>query len=131
MYLIDTSVWIDFFRNRPTHGVKLFNQILDGGFAYGINALIYQEVLQGASSPKDFHKLKDYLSTQRFFHFNDPIKSHENAAHIFFACRQKGITIRSTIDCLIAQTAIENKLILLHSDKDYERIAQVVPLKIA
>jgi predicted nucleic acid-binding protein len=44
-------------------------------------------------------------------------------------CRKKGITIRSTIDCLIAQTALENDLILLHEDYDFDLMAKVIPLK--
>ena len=62
-----------------------------------------------------------------FYHPKDPTDTYAQAAYLYFSCRRKGITIRSTIDCLIAQTAIDNDLILLHSDKDFERIAAVVP----
>ncbi|HEY3276329.1 MAG TPA: PIN domain-containing protein [Syntrophorhabdaceae bacterium] len=44
-------------------------------------------------------------------------------------CRKKGITIRSTIDCLIAQTVLEHNLILLHSDDDFNAISKVIPLR--
>lgn len=47
------------------------------------------------------------------------------AAKLYFKCRKKGITIRSTIDLLIAQTAIENDLYLLHDDNDFTLIAKV------
>ena len=53
--------------------------------------------------------------------------SHREAAHIYFSCRRKGITIRSTIDCLIAQISIEHDLILLHNDKDFTHMAAVIP----
>ncbi len=49
---------------------------------------------------------------------------------IYFLCRKKGLTIGSAIDCLIAQTAIENNLFLLHNDTDFDRIAKVVDLKL-
>lgn len=132
MFLIDTSVLIDFFRGRPSEGVAIFESILDRNLAYGITSIIYQEVLQGASSSADFKKLAEYFSTLRFFQPLSEIDTYEQAARIYFACRQEGVTIRSTIDCLIAQVAIEYKLTLIHNDKDYERMAKIVKqLKLA
>ena len=126
-YLVDTSVWIDFFRQRKNSGVDEFYRVLDQGQQYGITELIYQEVIQGALNEKDFTSLADYLAAQTFFYPKYHPETYTQAAQIYFACRRKGITIRSTIDCLIAQAAIEHDLILLHNDKDFERIAEVFP----
>lgn len=132
MYLIDTSVWVDFFRNQSTQAVARFEEILEEDIPYGITSVIYQEVLQGADSPKDFSKLQSYLASQRFYHPLDPVLSYEQAADMYFQCRRQGITVRSTIDCLIAQIAIEHKLRLLHSDRDFTKMATVFDsLKIA
>ena len=92
--------------------------------------MIYQEVLQGAKSEKEYAGLKKYLSSQRFFHPQDPIETFAKAARIYFRCRKKGITVRSTVDCMIAQIAIENELLLLHNDKGFEAMAAVAPLKL-
>jgi hypothetical protein len=54
----------------------------------------------------------------------------QSAARIYFGCRKKGITINSTVDCLIARTAIENDLALLHNDADFDRMRRVAPLKV-
>lgn len=97
---------------------------------FGITSFIYQEVLQGAGSEKEYRKLKTYLSTQRFYHPEDPVDSYQSAAQIYFKCRRKGISVRSTIDCLIAQITLEQNLILLHNDKDFDAISTVVPLRI-
>lgn len=126
-YLVDTSVWIDFFRQRKTPGVDELYRVLDCAQHYGITELIYQEVIQGALNEKDFTSLADYLVTQTFFYPKYHPETYTQAAQIYFACRRKGITIRSTIDCLIAQMAIEHDLILLHSDIDFEYIAEVFP----
>ncbi|GJL53385.1 MAG: twitching motility protein PilT [Nitrospirales bacterium] len=126
MYLVDTSVWLDFFRNQPTQAAKKFEDILDRNLSFGITSHIYQETLQGANSPKDFLNLQAYLSTQKFYHPEDPILSYEKAAELYVHCRRKGITIRSTIDCLIAQIAIEQKLYVLHRDRDFTKMAEVV-----
>ena len=129
MMLVDTSVLIDFFRGVKNPAKLKFKSILEQDIPFGITSLIYQEILQGAKSEKEYADLKRYLSSQRFFHPQDPIETFAKAARIYFRCRKKGITVRSTADCLIAQISIENKLLLLHNDKDFEAMAAVAPLK--
>jgi predicted nucleic acid-binding protein len=89
--------------------------------------VIYREVLQGASSRADLDRLEEYLSTQRFYHLRDPVASYREAALLFFRCCRNGVTVRSTIDCLIAQSAIEHDLLLLHNDRDFDLMAGVIP----
>lgn len=125
MYLIDTSVWIDYFRGRAHQPVDYFIRIIKEEIPFGITSHIYQEILQGAASKKDFQVLVEYLDTQRFFHPKNPVLSYADAAKLYLNCREEGITIRSTIDCLVAQTAIEHNLILVHKDKDYLQIKKV------
>lgn len=127
MYLVDTSVWIDFFRENNSSAVKHLIEIMDNKIPFGITAVIYQEILQGSASLHDFNQLAEYLSTQQFFHPKDPILTYENAAKLYFQCRRKGVTVRSTIDCLIAEVAIEHDLILLHHDSDYSNIKKIHP----
>lgn len=127
MFLVDTSVWIDYLRGNPTASVAKLQDILDEGRPFGITSLILQEILQGTDSEASFARLETYLRTQIFFHPPDPVSTHVEAARIYSRCRRAGVTIRSTIDCLVAQTAIEHGLLLLHSDRDFDRIASVVP----
>lgn len=119
MFLVDTSIWIDYLCNRENKGVRYFMQVLDDKIPFGITGIIYQEILQGAATLKDYNQLIKYLSTQEFFHPKDNIVAHQAAARIYFNCRKKGFTIRSSIDCFIAQIAIENNLTLLHNDNDF------------
>ena len=130
MILVDTSILIHFFKGVDNEGSRKFGTVLHRGIPFGINSLIFQEVLQGAGSEKEYLTLKKYLETQRFYHLKDPVDSFAKAAKIYLDCRKKGITIRSTIDCLIAQTALENDLSLLHEDNDFDLMAKVVPLKL-
>lgn len=127
MYLVDTSVWIDLLRQRDNTPVRILRFLLQNQLAFGITSTIYQEILQGARHEQDYQRLRDDFATQRFYHPQDPVRSYAQAARLYFECRQHGITIRSTIDCLIAQIAIEHDLILLHNDKDFTRLAQVEP----
>ncbi len=130
MVLVDTSVLIDFLRGANNKAVSRFQQILDNSVSFGITPLIYLEVLQGARTGKDYTAVKDYLETHRFFGLRDEKESYAAAARNYFDCRKKGITINSTVDCLIAQAAIENDLALLHNDADFERIRKVAPIRI-
>ena len=128
MYLIDTSVLIDFFKGKETKQTQKLEKIILHQIPFGISAFTYQELLQGAKDNKEFNKLKTYLSTQKIYY---PGKnSFENAAEIFFKCRKNCITIRSLIDVLIAATAIENGLILLTCDKDFKFMKKVIDLEI-
>jgi predicted nucleic acid-binding protein len=88
------------------------------------------EVLQGAKTEKDFKTIKKYLDTQTFYDLKKGKESYADAAKMYFELRKKGMTVKSTMDCLIAQVAIENDLFLLHSDQDFLRISRRFPIKI-
>jgi len=130
MILVDTSVLIGFIKGSKNEATSRFKLILEQGLNFGITSHIFQEVLQGAKSEKEYNLLRRYLESQRFFQPKDPVGSFAEAARIFFQCRKRGLTIRSTIDCLIAQVALEHDLFLLHSDQDFHLMANVIPLKI-
>lgn len=127
MYLVDTSVWVDYMREEENKATGHFMTVVNRGYPFGITGVIYQEVLQGAASQAKFDYLADYLGAQRFYHPRDPVISFREAALLYFRCRRAGVTIRSAIDCLIAHVAIEHDLILVHNDRDFENIARVIP----
>ncbi len=126
MILVDTSVLIDFFKGKENSVVSAFEKILEKGMPYGINELIYMEILQGSKTPEEFTKLQEYLETIPFYYLLSGKESYEKAARLNFICRRSGITIRSTVDLLIAQTAIENDLFLLHNDSDFTNMAKAI-----
>ncbi len=130
MILVDTSVLIDYFTGKSSKAAAVFQRVLDDNIPYGINSFIYQELLQGVKTEKDFARAKDYLDTQTFYFLKDPRASFAAAAKIYFQCRRKGVTVSSTIDCLIIQTAIEHNLYLLHKDGDFDNARKVVAFKI-
>ncbi len=130
MILVDTSVLIDFFKGIKNNPSLCLQEIIKQQIPFGITSVIYQELLQGAKNKKEYELLDEYLRCQRFFHPVDPVTSYEKAAMIYFLCRKKGITVRSTIDCLIAQVAIEQNLLLLQNDKDFVNMSPIINLKL-
>lgn len=129
MILVDTSVLIDFFKGARNASSRKFREVLQQDIPFGISSVIFLEVLQGAGSDDEYRLIKTHLETQRFYHPKDPIDSFARAAKIYVKCRQRGITVRSTIDCLIVQTALEHNLFLLHNDGDFSKIARIFPVK--
>ena len=101
--------------------------VLERGYPVGLTGIVYQEVLQGVSSEREFGQVSEYLGSQTFYHVRESIESYREAARMYFECRRAGITIRSAVDCLIARVAIEHDLVLLHDDRDFEKMAEVVP----
>ena len=92
-----------------------------------LTPVIAQEVLQGAADEREFALLDEYLTSQTMLLPRDPIGTHRDAARLYFDCRRRGFTPLSTVDCLIAQIALEHAVPLLHDDRDFERIAKVAP----
>ncbi|HOH36964.1 MAG TPA: PIN domain nuclease [Spirochaetota bacterium] len=127
MILVDTSILISYFKNDSSEMNAKFDQLLEMNIPFGINVNIYQELLQGAKNRNEFDKMNEYLSSIRFYDLKYGRKSYENAAKIYYTCRRKGISIRSSIDLLIAETAIENDLYLMHNDRDFDNIHKVYP----
>jgi predicted nucleic acid-binding protein len=127
MVLVDTSVWIDLYRDRKNQPATQLRQILETGHPFAVTPLIVQELLQGAADEREFALLHDYFTTQRMIVPADSLSTHCRAARLYFDCRRHGFTPRSSADCLIAQIAIDHQLALLHNDRDFERIGAVTP----
>ena len=125
MVLVDTSVFIPFLKNTKTPETEKLDEIIQLAIPYGICPFVYQELLQGVRTTSQFELLKQYLDTQRFYELRDGRESFAAAAKMFFDCQKAGITIRKGIDLLIAQTAIENNLKLLHNDKDFTELMRI------
>lgn len=125
MILVDTSVLVDYLKGRSNHAVKKLDSVFAMNIPFGITFHIYQELLQGAATPKEFTVLKSYLDAFIFYSVTEGRESYAKAAEIFFSCRKRGITVRSSIDCLIVQIALENGLKLLHNDRDFDNIGKV------
>jgi len=125
MYLVDTSVWVDYLRGNATPQVRTLKRLLEGDQIVGVAPIILQEVLQGADSDERFEKWRKYFTGLCCYAPTDPVASCIEAARMYQTCRRAGKTPRSSNDCLIARIAVEHSLVLLHDDRDFETIAAV------
>lgn len=131
MIIVDTSVIIDFLRGKATPAAERLAILEADEVPFAIPLLCYQEVLQGARDEKEWRLLESHLGTQRLLDGRDPDRQdlYRDAARVFFDCRRRGYTVRSTIDCLIAVQVLRADGTLLHDDDDFDRIAKVRPLR--
>ena len=127
MIIVDSSVWIDYFTGKNTSGAEKLDSLL-GEELVAIGDLILVEVLQGFRTDKDFRQAKRLLLSLAIVNILDTTIALKSAAN-FRTLRKKGITVRKTIDTIIATYCIENKLPLLHSDKDFQPFHQHLKLK--
>lgn len=127
--IVDSSVLIGFLRGHTSPAIAWLEQLELEETSFELPAACYQEVLQGAKDEREWKLLDEYLGGQDLIVPRDPVATHREAARIFFDCRRKGLTIRSTIDCYIAQLVLERDGTLLHDDEDFERIRKVRPLR--
>jgi len=130
MIAVDTSVLVDFFRGVETPGTLALERFERDGHPIAVPVVCCQELLQGARDGREWRKLERNLATQRLLVPEDPWVCHVEAARIFYDARRKGITLRGTVDCLIAQLVLEHDCALLHGDRDFDLIAEVRPLRI-
>ena len=130
MIIVDTSVLINLFKGLATPATTKLKELEHSGALIVIPAICCQELLQGAKDEKEWALLNHYLASQELLYPKSEYKTYEFAAKLFYDLRKKGITVRSTIDCLIAQQVIETKHgKLLHDDKDFMFIAKNTSLQ--
>lgn len=129
MILVDSSVWIDYFRSADTPQVALLDSLL-GRSPLAVGDLIAAEVLQGIRDDRELKLAKQAL--EAFDHidlvdYDIAVKASAN----YRTLRAMGITVRKTIDTLIATRCIEDGLTLLHTDKDFLPFVEHLGLKVA
>ena len=122
--IFDTSVWINFSKGIENHQtLKLENYLTNFPNQIYITPTIIQEFLMGLRHETDFVKYQSQFKYLNSFK-SDWEQTSIVAAKLYFDLTKKGVTIRKSTDCLIAQIAIENDVLLVHIDSDFELIAQ-------
>ena len=118
MILVDSSVWIDYFNNRSSSQTDTLHQIL-GDKPVGVLDLIAIEVLQGFRSQTDFRMARPLFQALGHHSFTG-MDAAVRSAERYRILKSKGITIRNSLDCMIAGYCIDHKIPLLFSDRDFE-----------
>lgn len=125
MILIDTSVWIETFRSRNPLDLE---EIVD--FDQIVTCLpVIQEVLQGFRDERAFRLARDSMLALPAVESPLSIAVVEDAVGLYRTARRQGLTVRSSVDCLIAACALRHGLTVLHRDRDYPLLGKVSALQ--
>ena len=124
MIIVDTSVWVEVLRDSRKRG--RVEGALAGCDAY-LTRFTQVEILVGAGREDQWIRLERYLSVQKYAEANS--NTWRDAARTYVELRRIGKTVRSPIDCCIAEIAIAHDAALLHKDRDFRAIASVRPLR--
>ena len=129
MILVDSSVWIDYFRGTATPEAEKLDSLL-GSEPVATGDLILTEVLQGFGNDREFNQAKRLLASLEVVELGGQEIAIQ-AAKNFRSLRARGITVRKTIDTVIATRCIESDYALLFSDRDFEPFVQHLGLRSA
>lgn len=125
MTLVDTSVWIEVF--RKTRPLDLESAVPFDDIVTCLPVL--QEVLQGFRDEKIFRVARESMKSLPIIESPLTIDVVEEAVGLYRRARHAGLTIRSSVDCLIAACALRHDAEVLHRDRDFDALARISPLK--
>ena len=128
MILVDTSVWIEFLKNRDHAAVRTLITMIENEESIAFSGVILQELLQGCPDETSANRVEKHFAA--FVEIFPQRSTYKLAAQIYRDCRKRGYIIRSSIDCLLAACALENNCAVLHKDRDYTHIAKISKLNL-
>lgn len=124
MYLVDTSAWIAHFSRRDPFDLRAVCAPDERVLCLPV----YQEILQGIVAEQAYRHMAAILEAARYIDSPLPRERFLEAAQLYRSARRQGVTVRSTVDCLIAASAIRANVPVLHRDRDYARLAGISSL---
>lgn len=129
MIVADTSVWIDVLGGRRTRQALRCVELIENGEPVALTDVIFAEVLQGLSADEEVEAVERHLRAFPILRL-EGLDDYALAASLYRNARREGVTIRKTLDCLIAAPCVRTGAPLLHADADFDRLASCSPLRI-
>jgi predicted nucleic acid-binding protein len=127
--VVDTSVWIDVLNDTPAPQAQRCVQLIESGEPIALTDVILTEVLQGLRSDREAALVERHLRAFPILRLED-VDDFVLAAGLYRTARRVGVTIRKTLDCLIAAPCVRTGAPLLHADEDFTRLATCTPLQV-
>jgi predicted nucleic acid-binding protein len=127
--VVDTSVWIDVLAGRRTRQARRCVELIEGGDPVALTDVIFTEILQGLGSDDEAELVERHLRAFPILRL-EGLDDFALAASLYRTARQEGVTIRNTLDCLIAAPCVRSGAPLLHADADFDRLASCSSLRI-
>lgn len=129
MIVVDTSVWIDVINEVDTHEAGRCVELLEDGAPVALTDVIFTEILQGFRTEREARRVEERLRPFPILRL-ETLDDFGLAARLYREARRAGVTIRKTLDCLIAAPCVRKNVPILHCDDDFDRLASCTQLKI-
>jgi predicted nucleic acid-binding protein len=127
--VVDTSVWVDFFRDTGTWQVEHLAQLITDDDPVALTDIVLTEILQGLPDDREARRVERRLLAFDVLRL-EALDDFRRAASLYRQARTRGITIRRTLDCLIASVCVRDDAPLLHADADFDRLATCTKLRV-
>ncbi len=129
MIVVDTSVWIDVLNDVDSPHASRCVELLRGGAPLALTDVIFTEILQGFRDEREARLVEKHLRAFPVLRLED-LDDFALAADLYRSARRAGVTIRKTLDCLIAAPCVRAGVPILHADDDFDRLASCTDLEI-
>lgn len=127
MVLVDSCVWINFLKNKPSDQVGyLEKNLANCEVEFCLSPIIYFEVLRGILSDLDRHKLKKIFNELTFVNYKE--EGFDDLINLYHRCKSKGINQPKLGDWLLVKTILDHDMEFLTLDEDFEMIHKIYPL---
>lgn len=129
LIVVDTSVWIDVLNGNETVAAARCVGLIQDGAPIALTGVIFTEVLQGLRSDREVKLVEDHLRHFPILRL-ETLEDFGLAAVLYRQARRAGVTIRKTLDCLIAAPCVRTGSPILHADTDFDLLASCTPLEV-
>jgi predicted nucleic acid-binding protein len=129
MIVVDTSVWIDVLNDRATPQSECCVVLIEEGQPVALTDVIFTEILQGFASEADASRVEKHLRSFPILRL-EAVDDFALAARLFRTARRSGVTVRKTLNCLIAAVCVWADAPILHADRDFDLLASCTALQV-
>lgn len=129
MIVVDTSVWINVLNDVDSPKASRCTELLKDGAPLALTDVIFTEILQGFRNERDARRVEKHFRAFPVLRLED-LDDFALAAELYRKARRAGVTIRKTLDCLIAVPCVRSGAPILHADEDFDRLASCTDLEI-
>lgn len=129
MIVVDTTVWIDFLEARGTSFDRHLGELIEGDAPIALVDIVYGEILQGIRDEETYQRTRLSLRAHPILRPRG-LETFETAANLYRTARRRGLTVRRSVDCLIASVCLEAGAEIFHHDRDFDALARVSDLTV-
>lgn len=129
MIVVDTSVWIDVLNAVDSDKASRCTELLEDGAPLALTDVIFTEILQGFRDEREASRVEKHLRAFPVLRLKE-LDDFALAAELYRRARRSGVTIRKTLDCLIAAPCVRSRVPILHADEDFDRLASCTDLEV-